>query len=185
MIYIILFFEFFKIGFLSIGGGYATLPFLYHLSDTYHWYSHSELINMVSIASITPGPVGVNMATYCGLKTAGFFGSIVATWAIVLPAFFLVIFVQKMCEKFCENFYLKSILYAVKPAGCAMLSAVVLKLALTSLFSENAICIQSLNYFGLFLLSFFIVFTKRIGKRPLVFIFLSVIFGFIKTIFNF
>ena len=71
MIFIHLFWEFFKIGVFSFGGGYATIPFLYHISQVYNWYSLDELTQMVAVASITPGPVGINVATYAGLKSAG------------------------------------------------------------------------------------------------------------------
>ena len=74
MIYLQLAIEFFKIGVLSFGGGYATIPFLYHLSQEYCWYSIEELTNMIAVASITPGPVGINVATYAGLKTSGILG---------------------------------------------------------------------------------------------------------------
>ena len=86
MIYIHLFAEFFKIGLFSFGGGYATIPFLYHISQVYNWYSLDELTQMVAVASITPGPVGINVATYAGLKSAGLLGSALATGAEMLPA---------------------------------------------------------------------------------------------------
>ena len=63
MIYLLLINEFFKIGLFSFGGGYATLPFLYYISATYSWYSPAELTQMTAVASITPGPVGINVAT--------------------------------------------------------------------------------------------------------------------------
>ena len=75
-LYFFLYFEFFKIGLFSLGGGYATLPFLYHMSEQYHWFSPVELTQMLAISSITPGPVGLNVATYAGFKTAGIIGSI-------------------------------------------------------------------------------------------------------------
>ena len=81
MIYLQLFLEFFKIGLFSFGGGYATIPFLYHISQVYSWYSLDELTQMVAVASITPGPVVINVATYDGLKSAGVLGSALATTA--------------------------------------------------------------------------------------------------------
>ncbi|MBR6126701.1 chromate transporter, partial [bacterium] len=94
MIYLQLFYEFFKIGLFSFGGGYATIPFLFHISEVYNWYSLQELSQITAVASVTPGPVGINAATYAGLKTAGLFGAFVATFAEVLPSLILVIFVS-------------------------------------------------------------------------------------------
>ena len=117
MIYIHLFLEFFKIGLFSFGGGYATIPFLYHISQVYNWYSLDELTQMVAVASITPGPVGINVATYAGLKSAGVLGSALATTAEMLPSLFLVIIVSKLLKKFSDNFYVKSIIETLKPIG--------------------------------------------------------------------
>lgn len=132
MIYFYLFKEFFKIGILSFGGGYATLPFLYHISDKYHWYSINELTQMLAIASITPGPVGINMATYAGMKTHGIITAILATFAIILPSLFLVIAISKLLRKFSDNFYVRSAIYGLKPASCALISAVAIKLIKSS-----------------------------------------------------
>ena len=86
MLYLQLFYEFFKIGSLSFGGGYATIPFLYHISQTYQWFTPDDLEKMIAIASITPGPVGMNMATFSGLQTSGIVGSLIATAGIAIPA---------------------------------------------------------------------------------------------------
>ncbi len=121
MIYLYLAYEFFKIGLFSFGGGYATIPFLYQLSQQYGWYSIKELSQMVAVASITPGPVGINVATYAGLKTAGIIGSASATIFEMLPSLFLVIIVSKLLKNFSENFFVKSIIAALKPIGAALL----------------------------------------------------------------
>ena len=96
MIYLLLISEFFKIGLFSFGGGYATIPFLYHIAITYGWYTPTELTQMTAVASITPGPVGINVATYAGLKTAGLLGSFAATISEMLPSLLLVLFVAKL-----------------------------------------------------------------------------------------
>ena len=85
--------EFFKIGVFSVGGGYATIPFLYHLINDYHWYTSDQLTNMIAISMLTPGPVGANMATFAGFKTCGIVGGILATFALVLPSLFFVIII--------------------------------------------------------------------------------------------
>ena len=128
MIYLQLFLEFFKIGLFSFGGGYATIPFLYHISQIYNWYSLEELTQMVAVASITPGPVGINVATYAGLKSAGVLGSVVATTSEMLPSLFLVIIVSKLLKKFSDNFYVKAIIETLKPVSCALLTSVAIGL---------------------------------------------------------
>ena len=128
MIYLQLFFEFFKIGLFSFGGGYATIPFLYHISQMYNWYSIDELTQMTAVASITPGPVGINVATYAGLKSAGILGSLLATTAEMLPSLFLVIVVSKLLKKFSDNFYVKTTIETLKPISCALLVSVAIGL---------------------------------------------------------
>lgn len=128
MTHFLLFVEFFKIGLFSFGGGYATLPFLYHISETYHWFSADELSKMLAVSSITPGPVGMNAATFAGFKTGGILGSIVATTAIMIPSFLLVILISKVLENFKDNFYIKSALYVLRPATAAMIAAVGVRL---------------------------------------------------------
>ena len=124
MIYLQLFLEFFHIGLFSFGGGYATLPFLYHIAETRHWYTAKQLTDMIAISSITPGPVGVNVATFAGYTTSGLLGSVIATTSVVLPSLIIVIIVSKLLEQFKHNRYVQSIIYCLKPAGCGLLAAV-------------------------------------------------------------
>lgn len=128
MIYFQLFKEFFKIGVLSFGGGFATLPFLYNIAEKYHWYSVNELTQMLAISSITPGPVGLNMATYAGMQTQGIITAMIASLAIITPSFFIVIGISKLLKKFSDNFYVKAAIYGLKPASCALIASVAIKL---------------------------------------------------------
>jgi chromate transporter len=124
MTYILLAYEFFKIGLFSFGGGFATIPFLYDISTKYGWYTIRELTNMTAVASMTPGPIGINAATYAGLKTAGIWGALIATISEVLPSLILVILLSKLLKRFSDNFYVKSIIETLKPIGCALLLSV-------------------------------------------------------------
>ena len=128
MTYLLLMYEFIKVGLFSVGGGYATLPFLYHISEVYNWYSAKELVDMLAVSSITPGPVGINVATFAGFKTAGILGAFIATASVMLPSYLLVIAIYKLLNKFNENFYVQAILYSIKPAGCALIAAVAVRL---------------------------------------------------------
>ena len=86
MIFGILFSEFFKIGLFAVGGGLVTIPFLFELTRKYNWFSAQELMDMIAVSQSTPGPIGINMATYAGFQTAGIYGGIVATFGLVLPS---------------------------------------------------------------------------------------------------
>ena len=127
-----LFLQFFHIGIFSFGGGYATLPFLYDIAEKFHWYSPNQLTDMLAVSSITPGPVGVNMATFAGFATSGILGAFVATVSIMLPSYIIVTIVSKTLDKFKTNEYIKTIVKTLKPAGCALLTAVGIKLIFTS-----------------------------------------------------
>jgi len=124
MIYLLLAYEFFKIGLFSFGGGYATIPFLYHISQEFNWYSLEELTQMTAVASITPGPVGINVATYAGMNTAGIIGALLATIFEILPSLILVLIVAKLLKKFSDNFYVKAVIETLKPISCALLASV-------------------------------------------------------------
>ena len=128
MIYLTLFIEFFKIGLFSIGGGMATLPFLMELTTKYDWFTASELSNMVAISESTPGPVGINMATFAGFHAAGIPGAIVATLSLTLPALVIIIVIARFLENFSENPTVKAIFYGIRPTVAALIGYAVFEL---------------------------------------------------------
>ena len=167
MIYIQLFWQFFQIGIFSFGGGYATIPFLYHISQVYNWYSLEELTQMVAAASITPGPVGINVATYAGLKSAGVLGSALATTAEMLPSLFLVIIVSKLLKKFSDNFYVKSTIETLKPVSCALLTSVAIGLLKPEIRDIKA----------MILLGVLLLLSWKSKRDPLYYILISAVIG--------
>ena len=100
MTYLLLFAEFFKIGLLAVGGGLVTLPFLFDLAEKYPWFDVKTLTDMVAISESTPGPLGVNMATYAGFSAAGIGGGIVATLGLVLPSLLIIVLLAKVLQKY-------------------------------------------------------------------------------------
>lgn len=174
MIYFQLALEFFKIGLFSFGGGYATIPFLYHISQEFQWYSLDELTQMIAVASITPGPVGINVATYAGLKTAGVFGSLVATVSEMLPSLILVLIVAKLLKKFSDNFYVKSIIATLKPISCALLASVAIGLLKPEIHDLKA----------MILLGILLILSWKSKKDPLFYILIAGIIGFLIQIFS-
>ncbi len=169
MIYLYLFWEFFKIGMFSFGGGYATLPFLYHISEVYGWYTLDELTQMTAIASITPGPVGINVATFAGLKSAGIFGSALATAAEMLPSLFLVIIVSKLLKKFSDNFYVKTAIETLKPVSCALLTSVALGLLKPEIRDVKA----------MILLALLLLMSWKSKRDPLFYILIAAVVGIV------
>ena len=167
MIYLQLLSEFFKIGLFSFGGGYATIPFLFHISEVYGWYTLKELTQITALASITPGPVGINAATYAGLKTAGLAGSILATTAEIIPSLILVLISAKLLKNFSGNFYVKSLISTLKPISCALLTSVAIGLIKPEIG----------NIKGLILLSVLLLLSIKSKKDPLFYILISAIAG--------
>ncbi|MBR1601047.1 MAG: chromate transporter [Alphaproteobacteria bacterium] len=121
MIYLLLFWEFFQIGLFAVGGGLVTVPFLFDLSEKYAWFTSQELTDMIAISQSTPGPVGINMATFAGYKTASIGGALVATLSEVLPSMIVVYFIAEILNKWRENIYVNKVLEAIRPAVLALI----------------------------------------------------------------
>lgn len=173
-LFIHLFLQFFHVGVFSFGGGYATLPFLYDIAEKYHWYSAKQLTDMLAISSITPGPVGVNVATFAGFATSGILGSLIATTAIILPSYIIVTIVYKVLDKFRTNRNVKGAIRGLKPAGCALLSAVGIKLLFTS----------NLHLLGTLILVAFVVASLKQKHDPLFYLGISAVLGLVIGYFN-
>lgn len=150
MIYITLAYEFFKIGLFSIGGGMATLPFLMDLTSRYDWFSASELANMVAISESTPGPVGINMATYAGYNAAGIPGALVATLSLVAPALIIIVIIARFLENFSENPTVKAVFYGIRPTVAALIAYAVWELLKIALLSVSGGQVQ-IDYTSLFI----------------------------------
>ncbi len=173
ILYLKLFLKFFHIGLFSFGGGYATLPFLYHLADVQKWYTTKQLSDMIAVSSITPGPVGINVATFAGFATGDIAGALVATTAVILPSLIIVIIISKLLEQFRNNKYVNSVIYVLKPAGCGLLAAVGV-----NMFIDNV------NIFGIILLIGLFIASITENRSPLFYLGVSAIFGLIAGFFN-
>ncbi|MBO5454113.1 MAG: chromate transporter [Clostridia bacterium] len=118
-----LFLEFFKTGLFAIGGGLATIPFLSEMATKYPWFSQETLSDMIAIAESTPGPIGVNMATYAGYTAQGIIGGIVATAGLITPAYIITVIVAKIFEKFKNSTLVQNAFYGLRPAVAGLISA--------------------------------------------------------------
>ncbi len=128
MIYLQMAYEFFKTGLFAIGGGLATLPFLREISINHGWYTLSELSNMIAIGNATPGPIGINMATYVGYSIGGILGGILATLAMVLPSYIIILVVSSILDKFRDSVYAEGSFKGLRPAVVAMITVALLQL---------------------------------------------------------
>lgn len=146
MIYLQLFWEFFKTGLLSVGGGLATLPFLYDMADRYTWFTRQELADMLAISESTPGPIGVNMATYAGINAAGIPGGIVATLSLVLPSVIIMLLVAGAMQRFRENRLVNSVMAVLRPASVGLIAAAALTVLRVALLDETAIWYEMLRW---------------------------------------
>lgn len=137
-VYLELFIEFFQIGLFAIGGGPATIPFLMDIPKRHDWYTTSDVANMLAVSESTPGPIGVNMATYAGYNAAGFLGGIVATLSLVLPSLIVIILVAKLLNNFSNNAYVKATFGMVRPAVTGLIATAVWGIFRNSIFlGEN------------------------------------------------
>lgn len=123
MIYLQLFWEFFKTGLFSIGGGLATLPFLYDMAEKTGWFTQQEIANMLAISESTPGPIGVNMATYAGFKTGGVLGGVIAVLGLIAPSVIIILIIAGFIKKYADNKYLQGAFYGLRPTSTALIAA--------------------------------------------------------------
>ena len=145
MIFLYLFITFFEIGLFGFGGGYGMLSLIQHETvEHWHWLSSSEFTDIVAISQMTPGPIGINSATYCGytaVSNAGYsssmavFGSAVATFALVLPSLILMILISKMFLKYMNTHAVQSVFNGLRPAVVGLLGAATLLLMTPENFS--------------------------------------------------
>ena len=123
MIYLQLFWEFFKAGLFAIGGGLATLPFLQNMSEKMGWFTIEQLSDMIAVSECTPGPIGVNMATYAGFITAGIPGAVIATLGLITPSVIVVLIVASVLKKFKDSQLVQDIFYGLRPASTGLIGA--------------------------------------------------------------
>ncbi len=131
-------FEFAKTGLFSIGGGLATLPFLYEMSDRTGWFSHADIADMIAVSESTPGAIGINMSTYAGFKTAGFAGGILATLGLATPSIIIILIIARFLKSFRDNPLVEGAFYGLRPASIAMITAAGLNVAKVALVNLSA-----------------------------------------------
>ena len=186
MILLRLFWEFFKTGLFSVGGGMATLPFLYRMSETQGWFTAEQLADMVAVSESTPGPIGVNMATYVGFTTAGIPGSVIATIGLVTPSVIVILIIARVLQKFRTNRYVDAAFYGLRPCSVGLIAAaglLVVKIALFTLdrYAETHAILDALNIKAILLTVALLILTRGVKAvkklHPIFFILASALVG--------
>ena len=130
MILLRLFFEFFKTGLFAVGGGLATIPFLRDMGAATGWFTDADLTTMIAVSESTPGPIGVNMATYVGFQTAGVPGSVIATLGLITPSVIVILIVARILSKFRQSKTVDAVFKGLRPASTALITSAGLSVAL-------------------------------------------------------
>jgi len=181
MIYLTLFYEFFKIGLFAVGGGLATLPFLSDMCGRYDWFTEQMLTDMIAISEATPGPIGVNMATYAGFNAAGWLGAVVATLSLTLPSLITILIIARFLSKFNEHPLVKSAFTTLRPAATGLIAAAMLGVMRIALVHWGAASV--LAFFNWKALALFAVLTAGVllwkKGHPLIFIAIAALAGII------
>lgn len=172
MIYLKLFFEFFKVGLFTFGGGYAMIPVVKDTVIENNWLSIEEFTNMIGICESTPGPLAVNMATYVGSIQAGFLGSLLATFGVVLPSYVIILIIAKLISKVEKNRLLSKIVYGIKPVIAALVMSTGLILLFNCLvinysIKEFEITLNIVSLVCLLLIIFIYILFKKVFKHNL------------------
>lgn len=190
MTFLLLFWEFLKTGLFSIGGGLATIPFLMDMSEKYpNWFTTDELSNMIAVSESTPGPIGINMATYVGYTVCsqdygiwgGILGALTSTTALVLPSLVIIMIIAGFLQKFRENKLVKNTFYCLRPAVIGMLAVSLISMFLPLIINSVGVTffeivnIKSIVFFALLL--FGILKFKKL--HPIVFIGIGAVVGII------
>jgi len=129
MIYLRLFLEFCRVGLFSVGGGLATIPFLTDLGSRTGWFTSGQLADMIAISESTPGPMGVNMATYVGFTSAGILGGVVSTLGLIFPSIVIILIIAQFLQKFRQSKVVDGVFYGLRSASVALITAAMLQVA--------------------------------------------------------
>lgn len=170
MIYLALFWTFFKIGAFSFGGGYAMIPLIQReIIDINHWLPIDQFIDIIAISQMTPGPIAINAATFVGYKIAGFWGSVVSTMGVVFPSFIIIILIAFLISKYRNLPLLDNFFIGIRPAVIALIIQAAYSVGKSSFASYKDIVVAILVFIGVY-------FTKI---NPIIIIALTALLGII------
>lgn len=187
MIFLQLFWEYFKAGLFAVGGGMATVPFLQDISVRTGWFTFQELADMIAVSESTPGPIGVNMATYVGFKIAGIPGALTAVIGLITPSIIIILIIASILHAFRHNKYVERVFYGIRPASTALIAYACFSVMLLCIFNVDAYKASgsltdliSLKELILFAVLMAVTNIKKIKKlHPVIFIAASAVIGII------
>ena len=174
--------EFFKTGLFSVGGGLATLPFLYEMADRTGWFTHADVADMNAVSESTPGAIGINMSTYAGFITSGVPGGILATLSLAAPSVIIILIIARFLKKFRENRLVEGAFYGLRPASIAMITAAGLNVAKVALVNLSALSEGLGGVFiwkGIALAVVLFVASRKLKWHPVAFIAISAVIGIV------
>ena len=186
MILIRLFWEFFKTGLFAVGGGMATLPFLYDMSTRTGWFTEAKLADMIAVSESTPGPIGINMATYVGFETAGVPGAVIATLGLICPSIIIILLIARVLKQFRESKTVDAVFYGLRPCSIALIAAAGLLVARITFLNPSALSdggslSQLFRWKEVLLAAALLVMTRAVKPlkklHPIVFIAFSALIG--------
>ena len=180
MVYLTLFWTFFKIGAFTVGGGYAMLPLIQKEVESHGWIASELVVNFVAISESTPGPFAVNMATYVGTEMAGTLGAICSTLGVVLPSFIIILIVAKCFEKFRSSRAVSGCMSGLKPAVIGLIGMAVVSIGKTVFFPNGwtTTVFSGISFYislVIFLLIAFLAFKKK--THPILLICIAAVLG--------
>lgn len=164
MIYLILFWEFAKVGIFCVGGGYASMPLIQAaVVDTYHWMSLGEFVDIFTISQMTPGPIGINAATFAGMKIAGIPGAVCATVGFCTPSLFLGIILAKLFFRYGDIGPIRGILNGLRPAVVALIAVAGISFVVLALWNTETLPedLSALDSLGVIILALSLVAVRR------------------------
>lgn len=177
MTYLYLLLEFLKIGTFSIGGGLATLPFLYALASRYDWFDQATLIDMIAISESTPGAIGINMATYAGFTAGGIGGGILASIAMITPGILMMMVISKVLTEFKENPLIIKVFYGIRPAVAALIAYAAYEMLKVTMFENHTFSIETIHIGSVLLFFAFLLALFKTKIHPVIFIVIAAVLG--------
>lgn len=179
-----LFYEFLKTGLFAVGGGLATLPFLYDMSLRTGWFSSDDLTNMIAVSESTPGPLGINMAAYTGFLAGGILGAAAAVTGLIFPSVVIIILIARILEKMKGNVWIEAAFCGLKPASFALIALAwlnVLKLTYhpASLVDQAQAAITPFFWQGLVLAAILFLILRQTKAHPILIILLAALAGIV------
>lgn len=182
MMFLQLFWEFFKVGLFAVGGGLATIPFLESMGSATGWFTPADLTTMIAVSESTPGPIGVNMATYVGFQVGSIPGAVIATLGLITPSIIVILIISGFLQKFRQSKTVDSVFYGLRPASTALIAAAGLKVAQDVLVFATDLKLHTFSIsWPLVILTaavFLAMKIKALGKlHPIVFIGISALAG--------